>query len=99
MERRGKNDIFFQWYGNKPLAEANKPFAPGWVRSDNKGYYAIRKLHASHPPWTNMDTATCVGEESSIVKGKDIINPRRIGVIYREKIETALGEKIDWGGT
>jgi hypothetical protein len=99
LEIKGRNNIFFQWYGNAPLAEASKPFTPAWVtKGENKGYYSFRKLHPSNPPWTNEDTATCVGIDEVILKGTDLVNETgRISAANREKIETAIGEKITWG--
>jgi transposase InsO family protein len=50
LEIQGPNNVVFQWLGNKPLAEASKPFALGWVDPrDNKGYYAtMDKSRYSH---------------------------------------------------
>jgi len=99
LEIKGKNNIFFQWYGNAPRAEARKSFKPGWVDlTDNKGYYSFRKIHASHPAWTNEDTLTNIGIDSVIVSDRDIVDGKgRIETKFREMIEIALGERIPWG--
>lgn len=98
IEILGKNNISFQWYGYPPLPEAHKPFLPGWTdKIDNKGYYATRKLHASHPAWTNDDTATEIGIESIIAQGADILGENnKINKTHRERIERAVGERIKW---
>src|SRR4051812_37094489 len=31
LDATNPNNVVFQWYGNLPLAEAHKPFYPGWV--------------------------------------------------------------------
>lgn len=98
LELNSVNNMIFQWLGNKPLAEASKPFAPGWVDPrDNKGYYASRPIHISHPPWTNRDTCTEVTVSSIIAKG-DILNAAgRINNTTRAIIEASVGESISWG--
>jgi len=98
IEIRGPHNVVFQWLGNKPVAEASKPFAPGWVDPrDNKGYYSNRPLHSSHPPWTNRDTATNLAVSAIIAKG-DVLSPSgRVSVPMRSKIEAILGERIAWG--
>ena len=98
IEVANENDITFQWLGNKPLSEASKAFALGWVDPrDNKGYYSPKPIHASHPPWTNKDTATNLTASSIIMRG-DILNTSgKVGSAARSKIEAMIGEKIPWG--
>jgi hypothetical protein len=100
IEIEGKN-IFFQWLGSKPLAEASKPFLPGWVDlKDNKGYYSTRKIHKSHPPWTNKDTATEITINDVIATGSDLLNSNhKIAENFRRIIERATGEHITWGAS
>ena len=94
----GKNNISFQWYGNAPLPEAHRPFLPGWVdKRDNKGYYALRKLHFSHPPWTGADTGTEIGTDNIAIKGTSVLgSDNRISRRHREEIERMTGERIAW---
>ena len=95
---RGPNDIYFQWLGNRPLSEASKPFALGWVDPrDNKGYYAKTATHPSHPPWTNEDTATNVAVSAIIAQGEILAANGKISTSARGKIEAAVGEAITWG--
>jgi len=98
LEIKSGNAVVFQWLGNKPLAEASKPFAPGWVSpKDNKGYYSQKPIHPSHPPWTNIDTATDLEVSAIIAKG-DILNATgRVNASTRATIEAATGETITWG--
>jgi hypothetical protein len=98
IEVRGPNNIFFQWLGNKPLSEASKAFAPGWVDPrDNKGYYAKNPLHPSHPPWTNKDTATNLAVSAIIAQGDILAASGKISTAIRGTIESAVGETITWG--
>ena len=95
LEIRGKNNFSFQWYGSPLLPEAHKPFLPGWV--DRRGYYALRKLHHSHPAWTNEDTATELDSQSVILRGPDILTEsNHVHRKHRERIERMTGEKIRW---
>ena len=54
MEIRSAEDVLIHWLGNMPCAEANKPFALGWIDGkDNLAYYAAKKTHFSHTPLTS----------------------------------------------
>ena len=97
IEVRGPNNIYFQWLGNKPVSEASKPFALGWVDSrDSKGYYARSPLHASHPPWTNKDTATDLAVSAIFAQGEILCPNGRINTTSKGKIEALIGEGITW---
>ena len=95
----GPNDIHFQWLGNRPAAEASKPFEPGWVDTrDNKGYYKSKPNHPSHPPWTNRDTCTEITTECIILRGADMLrSDNKFTAAARAKIEASVGESISWG--
>ena len=92
-------NVKVQWLGSRPGSDVSKPFGLGWVDpKDNKGYYG-RRLHYSHPLWTNEDTSTTVSTEMVILQGTDILNPAndKIATIHRDAIESALGVTVTWG--
>ena len=98
LEVKSRENFEFQWYGSPPLPEAHRPFLPGWVDPvDNKGYYAKKRILSSHPPWTNVDTATELGVDSILIRGADVLKKDgRVNARYREKVERAAGERIKW---
>ena len=80
------------------MSEASKPFTLSWVDPrDSKGYYARAPLHASHPPWTNTDTATDLAISAIIAQGEILCPNGKINTTSKGIIEAVMGEGITWG--
>ena len=55
------------------------------------------RILSSHPPWTNVDTATELEVDSILIRGADVLKKDgRVNARYREKVERAAGERIKW---
>ena len=92
IEVKGPNDVHFQWFGNKPLSEASKAFAPGWVDPrDNKG--STQTSHTRRTPWTNRDTATSLAVSAIIAQGEILATNGKVNVAVRGKIEATIGNQ------
>src|SRR6185437_8344763 len=93
LEIGGELSVIVQWWGNASGAKASGTFRPGWVRRDNRTYYAHKKEHKDHPEWTNDHTDVPLGLSDIILKGKpeDIFTADdRFNARAREAISNAL---------
>jgi len=98
VEVKDRQDLRFQWLGNRTCL-ANGVFHPAWISSkDNKFYYKPERSHNTHKPFLGEHSDVIIGTDDLLAHGYDVLDEAtRLSREIREKISQSVWVKQAWG--